>query len=156
MGPGIDRKRYCSMCYLSIINMQASAGADSDSDDDMAFSNPATSDSGSRQNSFQKTAVKRDALTGEITGWQDFYAMARLDNPSLQAEEAKHTAMFTQAQENLTRNTAPTYLVLKQQNRHDERIVMIKNSASGEEIAVQVIQGAGMTVQLKNLQIDLE
>jgi len=56
------------MCYLSIINMQN--GADSDSDDDMAFSSPAGSTSGSTRGSgFQKIAVKRDAETGEITGW---------------------------------------------------------------------------------------
>ena len=68
MGPGNDRKRYCQMCYLSIINMQN--GADSDSDDDMAFSSPAGSTSGSTRGSgFQKIAVKRDAETGEITGW---------------------------------------------------------------------------------------
>lgn len=70
---------------------------ESDSDDDMAFSNgPARVDSGSTSGngSFKKIAVKRDNETGEITGWQDFYAMARLENPLLQAEESKHTAMF--------------------------------------------------------------
>lgn len=102
MAPGNDRKRYCQMCYLSIINMQGGNDG-SDSDDDMAFSTPASgavnkqssaSSSSSSHGSFQKIAVKRDAATGEITGWQDFYAMARLENPSLQAEESKHTAMF--------------------------------------------------------------
>ena len=91
-------------------------GGDSDSDDDMVFSNSTPGSgksSSSAHGSFQKIAVKRDAETGEITGWQDFYAMARVDNPSLQAEESKHTAIFNQAQEQLTRNTAPTYIVLK-------------------------------------------
>lgn len=101
MAPGNDRKRYCQMCYLSIINMQGGNDG-SDSDDDMAFSTPAVnqssaSSSSSSRGSFQKIAVKRDAQTGEITGWQDFYAMARIENPSLQAEESKHTAMFNQA-----------------------------------------------------------
>ena len=59
-------------------------GNDSDSDDEMAFSSGFTRDSSSSVGSgFTKTAVKRDTETGEITGWQDFYAMARLDNPSL-------------------------------------------------------------------------
>ena len=81
------------MCYLSIINMQ---GADSDSDDDMAFSSPSPGSSahGSAGGGFQKIAVKRDTETGEITGWGEFYAMARMENPSLQAEESKHTAML--------------------------------------------------------------
>ena len=56
------------MCYLSTINLQ---GGDSDSDDDMAFSNPSIGSNGStpNQNNFNKIAVKRDAETGEITGW---------------------------------------------------------------------------------------
>ena len=60
-------------------------GGNSDSDDDMAFSNSTSGSmsSSSTQNSFQKIAVKRDAETGEITGWQDFYNMARIENPSL-------------------------------------------------------------------------
>ena len=81
------------MCYISIVNM----ANNSDSDDDMAFSSgPTRGDSvgSSGGGSFKKIAVKRDNETGEITGWQDFYAMARLENPSLQAEESKHTAMF--------------------------------------------------------------
>lgn len=72
--------------------MNVAAGDDSD-DDDMAFSQsssgPITNGGG-----FEKIAVKRDASTGEITGWQDFYAMARIENPSLQQEEQKHSAMF--------------------------------------------------------------
>ena len=84
------------MCYISIINMEK---ADSDSDDDaMAFSSSSNA-SGSGGGGFQKIAVKRDTETGEITGWQQFYAMARLENPELVAEEQKHTAMFNQAQE---------------------------------------------------------
>lgn len=58
--------------------------------------------------------MKRDAETGEITGWEDLYAMASHDNPSVRAEESKYTAIFNQAQEQLTRNTAPTYIVMKQ------------------------------------------
>ena len=78
------------MCYISIVNM--SNNNNSDSDDDMAFSSgPARVESGSTSSggggSFKKIAVKRDTETGEITGWQDFYAMARLENPTLQAEE---------------------------------------------------------------------
>lgn len=75
-------------------------GNDSDSDDEMAFSSGFTRDSSASVGSgFTKTAVKRDTETGEITGWQDFYAMARMDNPSLQQEESKHAAMFNEAQE---------------------------------------------------------
>lgn len=73
------------MCYISIVNM--SNNNNSDSDDDMAFSNgPTRGDSissGGGGGSFKKIAVKRDNETGEITGWQDFYNMARLENPSL-------------------------------------------------------------------------
>ena len=54
----------------------------SDSDDDMAFSSSPSTNSTS-SGGFQKIAVKRDASTGEITGWQDFYAMARIENPDL-------------------------------------------------------------------------
>lgn len=64
--------------------------AGDDSDDDMAFSNPPSTQTSSGAASFQKIAVKRDTETGEITGWQDFYAMARLDNPVLVQEEQKH------------------------------------------------------------------
>ena len=65
------------MCYLCVININAK---DSDSDDDMAFSQSA-SDRGN--SGFAKIAVRRDVETGEITGWQDFYNMAREDNPNL-------------------------------------------------------------------------
>ena len=80
------------------------AGGGSDSDDDMAFDNgPSTRQSSGSQVSsgggFQKIAVKRDSETGEITGWQEFYNMARSDNPTLATEESKHTVMFNQAQE---------------------------------------------------------
>ena len=34
----------------------------------------------------------------------------------------------------------PTYVVSKQQSRLHERVVIIKNLASGEDIAVQAIQ----------------
>jgi len=33
----------------------------------------------------------------------------------------------------------PTYVVSKQQNRLHERVVVIKNLASGEDIAVQAV-----------------
>lgn len=65
---------------------------DSDSDEEMAFSSGGGLKAGG--NGFQKIAVKRDTETGEITGWQDFYNMARMENPNLQQEESKHTAMF--------------------------------------------------------------
>ena len=71
------------------------ASANDSDDDDMAFGESPTS--GAAGNGFQKIAVKRDHETGEITGWQEFYQMARMENPALQAEEQKHTAMFNQA-----------------------------------------------------------
>ena len=67
------------MCYISIINM---AGGDDSDDDDMAFSS-GPDRGNSAGNSFQKIAVKRDSETCEITGWQEFYSMARMDNPNL-------------------------------------------------------------------------
>ena len=72
------------MCYISIVNMNNN----SDSDDDMAFSSGPARDSLASGNSggggsFKKIAVKRDNETGEITGWQEFYNMARLENPLL-------------------------------------------------------------------------
>ena len=82
------------MCYISIVNM--ANGNDSD-DDDMAFGT--SPDQATPGGGFKKIAVKRDHETGEITGWQEFYNMARIDNPTLQVEEQKHTAMFNQAQE---------------------------------------------------------
>ena len=82
------------MCYISILNMQ---GNNSDDDDGgMDFSNHG---SAAASGGFQKIGVKKDTATGEITGWEDFYAMARSDNPQLMQEEQKHTAMFNQAQE---------------------------------------------------------
>lgn len=57
----------------------------------MAFSQSASE---RQNNGFAKIAVRRDVTTGEITGWQDFYNMARMENPNLQEEEAKHAAMF--------------------------------------------------------------
>lgn len=86
--PDNPSNKYCQMCYISIINMQ---NGNSDSDDDLMAFSPASNTTGS---GFQKIAVKRDTETGEITGWQQFYAMARLENPELEAEEQKHTAMF--------------------------------------------------------------
>ena len=59
------------MCYISIINIQGLN--DSDSDDEMAFSSGFNKPASSDGPGFQKIAVKRDAETGEITGWQDFY-----------------------------------------------------------------------------------
>jgi len=67
------------MCYISIINMQ---GDDSDDDDfsgGMSFSSRGSGASGG----FEKIGVKKDTETGEITGWEAFYAMARDDNPEL-------------------------------------------------------------------------
>ena len=63
------------------------AGQDDSDDDDMAFSSSPTDPKHASTGGFEKIAVKRDASTGEITGWQDFYAMARMENPSLQQEE---------------------------------------------------------------------
>jgi len=74
------------MCYISIINM---AGGDDSDDDDMAFSS-GPSKGGSNAQGFQKIAVRRNHETGEITGWQEFYQMARMENPTLQSEEQKH------------------------------------------------------------------
>ena len=71
------------MCYISIVNMNNN----SDSDDDMAFSSGPARDTSTGSSggggSFKKIAVKRDNETGEITGWQEFYNMARLENPLL-------------------------------------------------------------------------
>lgn len=72
--------------------MNNGGGSDSD-DDDMAFGESPSSNPGTGKG-FHKIAVKRDQSTGDITGWQDFYAMARADNPDLIQEESKHTAMF--------------------------------------------------------------
>ena len=52
--------------------------------------------------------------------------------------------MFNQAQESLARK--PTYVVRKNQDRLNERIVGIKNLVSNQEIFVKAVQGAGMTV----------
>ena len=40
--------------------------------------------SGSREHSdsFTRTQVKRDQTTGEITGWDEFYELVRLNDPS--------------------------------------------------------------------------
>ena len=73
------------MCYISIINIQGQN--DSDSDDEMAFTSGFNKSNSSDGPGFQKIAVKRDAETGEITGWQDFYQMARLQNPDFFDEE---------------------------------------------------------------------
>lgn len=79
------------MCYISVSNL--AGGGDSDDDDDMAFSSSSAS-GGSGGNGFQKIAVRRNHETGEITGWQEFYNMARMDNPNLQSEEQKHQNLF--------------------------------------------------------------
>ena len=35
---------------------------------------------------FQRTAVKRNHETGEIQGWQEFYELVCMDDPSLEGE----------------------------------------------------------------------
>ena len=50
----------------------------------------------------------------------------------------------------------PTYIVNKVQPRINERIVIIKNSLTGEEIPIQAVQGDGMTVTLKNLPPEVD
>jgi len=50
----------------------------------------------------------------------------------------------------------PTYIVNKVQPRLNERIVIIKNSLTGEEIPIQAVQGDGMTVTLKHLPPEVD
>ena len=84
--------RYCQMCYISIINMQGGGSSDEEEDGGMSFGSRGSSAAAS--GGFSKIGVKKDTETGEITGWEDFYAMARSDNPQLEQEEHKHTAVF--------------------------------------------------------------
>ena len=40
----------------------------------------------SGRGTFQRTAVKRNHETGEIQGWQEFYELVRMDDPSLEGD----------------------------------------------------------------------
>ncbi len=67
-----------------MVNMNKGGGGSDSDDDDMAFGeSPSSTPPGMVGKGFHKIAVKRDQSTGDITGWQDFYAMARADNPDL-------------------------------------------------------------------------
>ena len=46
--------------------------------------------------------------------------------------------------------------MLKEQARLADRVVVIKNTLTQEEIAVQAVQGAGMTVELRNLPPEVD
>jgi len=53
-------------------------GSSSDEDDGFAFSSHSSAGSSASGSGggFQKIGVKKDTETGEITGWEAFYAMA--------------------------------------------------------------------------------
>ena len=53
-------------------------------DDDFCFDVSPTRESGT---SFSRTAVRRNTETGEIQGWQEFYELVCMDDPSRARED---------------------------------------------------------------------
>lgn len=82
--------------------------------------------------------------------------MARMDNPALVQEESKHTALFNQAKQQLAEHTTPSYVVLKEQPKYSDRIIIIQNTATQETFEVQAVKKEGLTVQLVNLPPEVD
>ena len=87
-------------------------------DDDFAFDFTLGSEENklTQNSTFKKTTVSRNNETGEIQGWQEFYKLVCLDDPSQQTNMCNQMAKQKQAIEKWERSTRHTYVVLKNDN----------------------------------------
>ena len=76
------QEKLCALCFLAASNLD-----DSGSDDDFDFDR--ANDSERSEGSFTRTRVMRDYTTGEIKGWDEFYQLVRLDDPTLSQSRQK-------------------------------------------------------------------
>ena len=90
------------MCYISILNLQK---AGNDDEGDMNSFN-----SSGNAGSFVKSGVKKDHVTGEIVGWQDFYNKVSQNN-QLPHNSAVDEHTFGQINKEYSKSTAPSYIV---------------------------------------------
>ena len=72
------------------------------SDDDFDFGSGVTRD---HSDSFTRTQVKRDVTTGEITGWDEFYELVRLNDPSQSTTAGQNNFQAIEKWQEATRNT---------------------------------------------------
>ena len=79
--------KLCALCYLSQMNNMERKSQQLN-DDDFCFDvSPTGSTPGEpRQQSFTRTAVRRNTETGEISGWQEFYDLVCMDDPNMQTD----------------------------------------------------------------------
>ena len=81
-----DGMKLCALCFVAARNNsnRKSAMLKVDDDDFLFDMSPQEhSTSSSFSGSFQKTSVGRNTETGEIQGWQEFWQLVCLDDPSL-------------------------------------------------------------------------
>lgn len=55
-------------------------------DDDFCFDARTIVDADGKHSSFSRTAVRRNTETGEIQGWQEFYHLVSMDDPTMGGE----------------------------------------------------------------------
>ena len=126
--------KYCQMCTLSIRNQEE--GEDISAAEEMAFAE----ENKDQQEKFSMVKVKRDMKSGEIQGWKEFYELVQMSSDEPLTPEEVTFMKMQKVEEKMKKTQAQTYLVMEDQSKIEEKIVMIKNIETSEEIEVAVIR----------------
>jgi len=107
------------------------------------------SNSSAATSTFTKEGVSMNKTTGEIQGWEEFYQKLQKEDPSLPSSMA-------QAPSNVRLSRTPSWIVLEDQPKIDEKCIFIKDFATEEIVEVIVEKKGGSKVVFTNLppQVD--